>query len=154
MLVTRVWPARPTFERAFSEGEALRREMLRLFEGFSGERKSATEAGVFPPLNLTQDADHFYLRAEIPGVSPSELSITALRNRVSLAGKREIKKEQERASYHRRERPEGTFNRTVTLPAEVDADRVVATYAHGILTITLPKAQTAKPREIAVRSGS
>jgi HSP20 family protein len=71
---------------------------------------------------------------------------------VSLPGKREIQPEHERVSYHRRERAEGSFNRTVTLPTEVDAARVDARYADGILTLTLPKAEEAKPRQITVRT--
>jgi HSP20 family protein len=92
------------------------------------------------------------VRAEIPGITPSELSISAVRNRVSLAGKREIQRENERVSYHRKERSEGSFNRTVTLPTEVDADRVDARYRDGILTLTLPKSEAAKPRQITVRT--
>ena len=75
-----------------------------------------------------------------------------MRNRVSLAGKREIQREQAQVSYHRKERAEGSFNRTVTLPGEVDAERVDARYTDGILTLTLPKAEEAKPRQIAVRT--
>jgi len=92
------------------------------------------------------------LRAEIPGIKPAELSISALRNRVSISGKREIPREHDRVSYHRKERPEGGFNRAVTLPTEVDAERVDARYADGILTLTLPKAAQAKPRQIAVKT--
>jgi len=92
------------------------------------------------------------LRAEVPGIEPDELSISAVRNRVSLAGKREIPREHDRVSYHRRERAEGSFNRTVTLPMEVDANRVTARCADGLLTLTLPKAEDAKPRQIAVRT--
>ena len=88
----------------------------------------------------------------MPGIDPKELSITALRNRVSLAGKRSIQREHERSSYHRRERAEGEFNRTITLPGEVDAARVEARYTDGILTLTLPKAEQAKPRQITVKS--
>ena len=103
-------------------------------------------------MNITQDDDNFYLRAEVPGIKPGELSISALRNRVSISGRREIPREHDRVSYHRKERPEGAFNRTVTLPTEVDAERVEARYADGILTLTLPKAEQAKPRQIAVRT--
>ena len=55
-------------------------------------------------------------------------------------------------SYHRKERSEGTFNRTVALPAEVDAERVDARYAEGLVTLTVPKAEQAKPRQITVKS--
>lgn len=152
MLVRRVWPSRPTFEGPFGDYDQLRGEMLRLLDAVAGGTSTDGSAGVFPPMNITQDDDNFYVRAEVPGIKASELSITAVRNRVSVAGKREIQPEQERVSYHRRERAEGSFNRTVTLPTEVDAERVDARYADGILTLTLPKAEETKPRQIAVRS--
>ena len=152
MLVRRVWPSRPTFDSPFADFEQMRREMLRLLDTATGDTFANLGSGVFPPMNVTQDDDNFYLRAEVPGIKPSELSITAVRNRVSLAGKREIQPEHERVSYHRRERAEGSFNRTVTLPTEVDAARVDARYADGILTLTLPKAEEAKPRQITVRT--
>lgn len=152
MLVKRVWPSRPAFDSPFGDFGQVRREMLRLLDTVAGERLADGGTGVFPPLNVTQDEDSFYLRAEVPGINPEELSISAVRNRVSLAGKREIQRENERVSYHRKERAEGSFNRTVTLPTEVDAERVDARYADGILTLTLPKAEAAKPRQIAVRT--
>jgi HSP20 family protein len=126
--------------------------MLRLLDAAGGDYANDASAGVFPPLNVTQDDDNFYVRAEMPGINAKELQISALRNRVSLAGKRELPKEQERASYHRKERAEGTFNRTLTLPTFIDAERVDAQYTDGILTLTLPKAEEAKPRQITVRS--
>ncbi len=150
MLVRRVWPSRPTFDNPFADFDHWRREMLRLLD--TGETFADVGAGVFPPINITQDDENFYVRAEIPGIKPDELSISAVRNRVSLAGKRELQREHERVSYHRKERPEGSFNRTVTLPTEIDAERVDARYADGILTIMLPKAERAKPRQIAVKT--
>ncbi len=151
MLVRRVWPSRPTFESSYSDFDQIRREMLRLLDAATDAAPEAG-AGVFPPMNITQDDENFYLRAEIPGIRPAELSIAALRNRVSISGKREIPREHERVSYHRKERPEGAFDRAVTLPMEVDAERVDARYADGVLTLTLPKAEQAKPRQIAVRT--
>lgn len=152
MLVRRVWPSRPTFDNPFADFDSARREMRRLFDAVAGDASGDVGAGVFPPMNITQDDDNFYLRAEVPGIKPSELSISAVRNRVSIAGKREIQREHDRASYHRKERAEGAFDRTVTLPTEVDAGRVDASYADGILTLTLPKAEETKPRQITVRT--
>lgn len=152
MLVRRVWPSRPTFDNSFGDFDQVRLEMLRLLDTVAADTFGDVGAGVFPPVNITQDDDNFYVRAEVPGIKPNELSISSVRNRVSLAGKREIQREHERVSYHRKERAEGSFNRTITLPAEVDADRVDARYADGILTLTLPKADEAKPRQITVRS--
>jgi len=121
-------------------------------DGVGNEALAEVGAGVFPPINVTQDDNNLYVRAELPGVKPSELSISALRNRLSIAGQRQIPPEHERGSYHRKERAEGSFSRVVTLPTEVEADRVSAQYADGILTIHLPKAEQAKPRQIAVKS--
>jgi HSP20 family protein len=154
MLVRRVWPSRPTFDSPFADFDSVRREMLRLLDSAAGAGDTFGDvgAGVFPPMNITQDNDNFYVRAEVPGIKPDELSISAVRNRLSLAGKREIQREHERVSYHRRERAEGSFNRTVTLPTEIDADKVYAKYTDGILTLTLPKSEEAKPRQIKVRT--
>jgi HSP20 family protein len=109
-------------------------------------------AGVFPPLNISQDADNVYVRAEIPGVDAKALEVSALGRRLSISGKREIAVESDRASYHRRERAEGEFSRTVTLPTEIDVGRVDAKYSAGILTLALPKTDAAKPRQIAVKA--
>ena len=153
MLLRRVWPSRPAFENAFAEFDQLRREMLRMFGTVAGNDSGREmSAGVFPPMNVTQDDHNFYLRAEVPGISAKDLSISALRNRVSISGKRVIPRENERVSYHRKERAEGEFNRTVTLPGEVVADRVEARYSDGILALTLPKAEEANPRQIAVKN--
>jgi HSP20 family protein len=152
MLVRRVWPSRPTFDSSSTDFDSVRREMLRLLDSVAGDTFGDVGAGVFPPMNITQDNDNIYVRAEVPGVKPDQLSISAIRNRVSLAGKREIQREHDRVSYHRKERPEGSFNRTVTLPAEVNADKVDAKYSDGILTVTLPKAEETKPRQIKVRT--
>jgi HSP20 family protein len=121
--------------------------MYRLFEAAEGAGRDY--AGVFPPMNITQDADNFYVRAELPGVNLDDLELSAIRNKLSLSGKREISVEE--ASYHRREREGGNFSRSVTLPAEIDGDRVEARYTDGMLTVVLPKAEEARPRQIAVK---
>jgi HSP20 family protein len=124
--------------------------MLRVFDAVTGDGAREISAGVFPPINITQDDSNFYVRAEVPGIKAKDLSISALRNRVSISGKREIPQDNEHVSYHRKERAEGAFSRTLTLPGEVAADRVEARYSDGILALTLPKAEEAKPRQIAV----
>ncbi len=149
MIVRRVWPSRPTFDSGSADLDRVRRDIARLLEAAAGE--TSVSAGVFPPLNLTQDDDNFYLRAEVPGVKPDELSISALRNRVTLSGKREIPTEEKPVSYHRKERAEGAFSRSISIPIEVDASRADARFADGILTLTLPKAEAAKPRQITVK---
>jgi len=153
MLLRRVWPSRPAFENQFGDFDHLRREMLRVFDTVAGtDTAGGSAAGVFPPMNVTQDDDNFYVHAEVPGIKSEDLCVSALRNRISISGKREIPQERERVSYHRKERAEGSFSRTLTLPSEVAADRVEARCVDGVLQLTLPKAEEAKPRQISVRA--
>jgi len=152
MLVRQVWPSRPTLKGSVDDFDQLRSDVLRLLDAVAGNTSGDVGAGVFPPLNISQDDDYFYVRAEVPGIKASELSISATRNRLSVSGRREIPREHERVSYHRKERAEGSFNRTVTLPMDIDAEHVEARYADGILTLTVPKAEETKPRQITVRT--
>ena len=152
MLVRRVWPARPAFETSFRDLDRLRGEMLRLFGASGDESATETNAGVFPPMNVTQDDDTFIVEAELPGTKASELSVSVLRNRLTISGKRDIPLERDRVSYHRRERAEGAFSRTIALPVEINSERVEARYADGILQLTLPKAEVAKPHQIVVKT--
>lgn len=128
--------------------ERVRREMDRLLEGLTSQ--APRSAGVFPLVNLTESKDNFYLRAELPGISSSELDIQATANSVSISGERNIPAETE-ARYHRRERESGRFSRVVSLPREINPDHVEAGLADGVLTVTLPKADIAKPRQISVK---
>jgi HSP20 family protein len=91
------------------------------------------EAGLFPPLDITQDDENVYVRAEMPGIRPDELSISTLRQSLSLAGKHALRPDAERSETAR------SFSCTVVLPAEVDAERVDAGYCDGVLTLTLSK---------------
>lgn len=152
MLLRRVWPSRPTFESPFVDFEQLRRQMRSLFEAAGTDTYGDLGATVFPPVNITQDSENYYVRAEVPGILPKDLQINAVGRRLTIAGKRELPVESDVSSYHRKERAEGDFNRTIALPAEFKADQVDAQYQAGILTCTLPKSEAAKPRQIVVRS--
>lgn len=156
MLLRRMWPSRPGFENFFPDFDQLRRDMLRMLDSMdSGNVMTAGNElfpGIFPPVNVTQDDSNFYVRAELPGIKTSDLSISALHNRVSISGKREIPPENEKASYHRRERAEGEFSRTITFPGEITSDKVEARYIDGVLELRLPKAENTRPRQIAVSS--
>jgi len=150
VLVRRVWPSRPTFESPFADFDQLRQQLLQLFDRVGENTFGEVGAGVFPPINITQDNENVYVRAEVPGIDPKDLAISAMGRKLSISGKRAIPKESDRASYHRKERAEGEFNRTVTLPIEFEIARVDARYQAGVLTVTLPKAEVAKPRQIQV----
>jgi HSP20 family protein len=152
MLVRRVWPSRPTFESPFDDFDQLRHHLQRLFDAVGESALGRMGAGVFPPINVTQDNSSIYVRAEIPGIDPKDLDVTAQGRRLSISGKRAIPKESNRASYHRQERAEGEFSRTVTLPTEVETASADARYNAGILSVSLPKAEIAKARQIQVKA--
>ena len=134
----------------FTEADRLRREVDNLFG--ARDRGIASTAGVFPALNLSEDEDNLYVRAELPGVVPEEIEITTKENNLIIKGERKIATEGERVSYHRREREAGSFRRIISLPTRVDAEKVSAVCKNGVLTVTLPRAAELKPRKIEVAS--
>jgi HSP20 family protein len=136
----------------FREVDRFRREMDKLYDAFAGSREITPAAGVFPALNVSEDDNNLYVRAELPGVVPEEIEITTKENNLIIKGEREIAAEGEKVSYHRREREAGSFRRIISLPTRVDAEKVTAVCKNGVLTVTLPKAAEAKPRQIAVKS--
>jgi len=134
----------------FSELENMRRQVDRLYQGlFSSSAQPA--AGVFPLTNLTEGKDRYMIRAELPGVSSDELDIQATASTLSLAGERKIPEENNGAKYHRRERESGRFSRVISLPGEINPDKVEASLVDGILTIVVSKAEASMPRQIRVR---
>jgi HSP20 family protein len=144
----------------FEEMEALRREIDRAFEGFgAGQGPSHRVAFLpaqgprrYPMMNLLEDKEHLYIEALTPGVDPQSLNLSVLRNRLTVSGEKsrapgEINPE----AFHRYERASGRFVRTIDLPVEVDDAGIQAEYKNGLLVITLPKAEKAKPKQINVK---
>ncbi len=132
--------------------ERLRRQMDQLAEHL---RRSAFPpespfVGVFPLINLTENASHYYLRAEIPGIKADALDIQVVGNKVTFSGERIAESQEDGARYHRRERDAGQFSRVITLPKDIQADKIVAKLAHGLLTLTIPKSEAAKPKQITI----
>jgi len=143
----------PTFRsfRPFEELNRMRRQMDRVMDFF--ERPAAgLGAGVFPSINLTEDDDYFYVRAELPGVQTADLEIQATANNLTISGERRPQVEDASAKYHRREREHGKFSRAFSLPKEIDSERVEARLVNGMLTVKVPKAEAAKPRRIPIGS--
>jgi len=141
------------FSNAMNELLHLQRELdslLRsprsdLFSGFSA-------AGVFPAVNIFRNADgDAVIRAELPGVKPESLSVTVERRRLTLSGERTTEGPAN-GGYHRRERTWGKFARSMELPADLDVDRAEATFRSGVMTLRIPRAEAAKPRQINVKA--
>jgi HSP20 family protein len=143
---------RPTvsFRSAFEQLDKMRRQFDHLFGDDLAASRGLLGAGVFPQVNMTEDADRFYIRAELPGVKTDDLEMQATAKNLSIAGERKIEAENEGVRYHRREREAGKFSRIIAMPTEIDPDRIEAKMQDGILTIRVPKAEAVKPRQITI----
>ena len=133
------------------ELEQLQRRMDRLFQDSLGTERAPWRAGVYPLVNLSEDRDNLYIRAELPGVQAADLEITLQDNNLILRGERKILAEEKPVNYHRRERESGFFRRIIALPGPVAGDKVSAASKDGILTIKMPKPEEVKPRKIEVK---
>jgi HSP20 family protein len=125
--------------------------MDRLFEDAMAPYQRS-QAGVFPLINLTEDKNNFYVRAELPGVKAKDLDIQATANNIAISGERKIASDNQGARYHRRERDAGKFSRMIGLPSEINPDEVQAKLENGILTVVVAKAEAAKPKQITIKS--
>jgi len=141
--------------------EQVRREVERIFDESLGEGGlgpwswgfplSARRSRVYPPLNISEDKDHVYLQALAPGLDPGTIDISVLQNQLRITGEKQALSEDIKAeTFHRSERGSGHFTRTIMLPADVQSDKVQAEYKNGVLMLSLPKSEAAKPKQIAV----
>jgi len=126
--------------------------MRRLLESMSGPMIREPSAGVFPLMNVTEDSDSYYVRAELPGIRTEDLEISVTGNGISISGERKIPDAGTDAVYHRKERDAGRFSRMLSLPGQIDSAKAEADVADGVLTVVLPKSETAKPRQIAIKT--
>jgi len=145
MLLTRRFP--------FTDLEQMLDQFNQVFNTFGGPLGlRSVPGGAFPALSLYDAKDKLIVTAEIPGVDPAKLELTVLENSLTLAGKREGEKDDEKKNFYRQERPFGAFQRTITLAEKVDPANVAATYKHGVLRIEMPKAHAAKARTIEIKA--
>lgn len=107
--------------------------------------------GVFPLVNLTEDAGNYYLRAELPGLTGADLDIQTIHNNVTISGERKLPEEDANVKFHRKERDSGKFSRIVKLPGEIDSEKIQARLIDGILTVTIAKAEKARPKQIKIQ---
>jgi HSP20 family protein len=103
-----------------------------------------------PALDVQEDKDNFVIRTELPGLKREDIEVSLQDGTLVISGERKVEKVEEGVEVHRQERYYGKFQRVLTLPAPVTADKVKAQYKDGILTVTLPKTEEAKPKQIDV----
>jgi HSP20 family protein len=130
-----------------------RREIDRVFDQFFGKAGTMTGPWV-PVVDIRETKDAIDVVAELPGMRPEDVEVNVENNILTIAGekKQEVTESGDGAEYHLIERRCGRFERSFTLPRTVDAEKIEARVEHGLLTITLPKAEAAKPRRVQIRT--
>jgi HSP20 family protein len=129
-------------------------EMNRMFDQFfrGGNGEEAKVSMWRPSIDVYATDDALVIKAELPGVSKDDVSIDVHQNRLTLRGQRKHETEVKDEHYHRVERSYGSFQRSFTLPATVDAEKAEASFKDGVLELRLPRLESAKPRQIAIQS--
>ncbi len=141
-----------------SDAQALQSRLSRLFdEAFRGWPLTGQDDGNslvgswVPPVDVFEDKDAVQIMAELPGVKPEDVRISLENNLLTIRGEKRQVAEENTDRVHRYERSYGVFERSFMVPSTVDADHIQATYDNGVLAVRLPKAERAKPRQIAVK---
>jgi HSP20 family protein len=148
MLMTRWEP----YTGLWSELNRFHDQMNRLFDSYGLGSSWPAFAAAYPPVNVWEDADNVYAEAELPGMDLGDLEIYVTGgDQLTIKGERK-QPALEKGVWLRQERAFGSFARVLTLPADVDPDKVEARFNSGVLTITMPKSEEAKPRKIAVKA--
>jgi HSP20 family protein len=132
----------------------LRDEVNRLFDDFFGGAALTTSEGwptFLPALDVSETAEAVIVKAEIPGIDPKNVHVQLVGNTLTLRGEKMADHEEKDRSYLRVERLHGAFSRTLTLPDELDPEKIKATAKNGVLTIEVAKAERARPRQIEVK---
>ena len=139
----------------------MQREMGRLFDGLFADFDGDVRTDPFgrsyitpwsPRADVIENDDAYVIKAELPGVNKNDVKITLRDNVLTIKGEKKEEKEEKEKNFHRIERSYGSFERSFALPAGVKNDKVDAAYKDGVLSITLPKAEEAKPKEIEVKA--
>jgi len=131
-----------------SEMDRLRREMNNLFSGYG----QATGTATYPLMNVYDSRDTIIVTAELPGITRDQVKITVADGVLTLAGETKPLAKAKGMTVVRQERSEGEFEKAFRIPAKVKQDAISASFTNGILTITLPKAEEAKPKTIAIEA--
>ena len=135
---------------------SIRDEMNRLLNEFMGRgtgKEGTWSAGAWmPPVDIYENDDALVVKAELPGFSKEDITVELKDNTLMLKGERKRETEVKEGDYHRMERTYGAFQRSFALPTTVDQQKVTAAYKDGVLELSLPKVEAAKPKRVAISS--
>ena len=135
----------------FEERLSLRREMDRLFDNFfATEPRLVTNGHWLPEVDLAENDEEIIARMDIPGMDQKDIKVTMSGDYLTVSGERKEEKEEKKKHFYSLERRLGAFERTIPIPAPVDADKIKAEYSKGVLEIHLPRNPEAKPHRIPV----
>jgi HSP20 family protein len=138
---------------AARELDTLQGEMNRLFSSFfdaPATGNGAANRRWVPAMDLVETEEDFVLKADLPGMTEQEVGIEVERNVLTISGERKTEHEAKKDGYYRIERNVGAFARSLTLPEGVDAERVTASFANGVLEVHIPKPAQARPRRVQI----
>jgi len=125
-------------------------DFQRIVSQFFADAETPLSGAFAPALDVEETEDNFTLHVEVPGVKPEDVDVSIEESVLTIAGSRNFYEDKTTEGFRRVERSFGTFRRSVRLPDRVDPDAVTAEYKDGLLTVTVPKAESAKPRRIQV----
>lgn len=140
--------------KPFGELERMRREMDRLWDSFleGAPRRRGGEVGEWlPSLDISETKNDIVVKAEIPGIDPRAIDISLADDVLTIKGEKRQEKEEKEENYHLIERKYGFFTRSIRLPKDVQSDKITASYKNGLLSVTLPKSEEAKKKEIKIK---
>ncbi|MGB7054639.1 MAG: Hsp20/alpha crystallin family protein [bacterium] len=135
----------------FSELVTMRDDVDRLFDVFFGTQPQTIDDLWRPSIDIEESNGNLMVKAEIPGMKKENIKVSVKEDMLTISGERKQENETRDKTYHRIERSYGQFRRMIRLPAEVDADKVKASYKDGVLSVTLPKPESMKPKHIDVK---
>jgi HSP20 family protein len=145
------------FRSPLEDMAVLQNRLNSIFNDFAqpaGEQESLAMGSFVPPVDVYEDTQQLVLKLEVPGIRQEDLDVRVENQTLTIKGERKFQKDEKEENFHRIERRYGTFTRTFTLPQTVDTSAPSASYEHGVLTISLPKKEAAKPRQVKVEIGA
>jgi len=146
------WTPRGDLWDPFANLADIQEEVNRLFDSSLRRFGAGQVDGVFvPAIDVAEEKDSFLVKADLPGLSKDDVSVTLQDNYLTVKGEKKHETETKEANYYRRERVAGSFSRTIELPSTVDAKKIDAQFKDGVLQLRLPKTEEAKPKQIEIK---